>query len=63
MEACGESVVFEDFAGVRGDGADAFFRRGVVQEVAALEEETAVFGEPGEVGAGLCGAVGHAGVP
>ena len=58
VEAGGEGVVLENFAGVRGDGADAVFRGGAVQEVAALEEEAAVFGKPGEVGAG-CFCVGH----
>lgn len=43
MEARGEGVVFEDFASVGGDGADAVFGGGTVQEVAALEEEAAVF--------------------
>ena len=62
MEARGEGVVVEDFAGVGGDSADAVFGGGAVQEVAALEEEAAVFGKPGEVGAGGCG-VGPGCVP
>ena len=43
MEAVGKGGVIEDFAGVVGDGADAVFGRGAVQEVAALEKEAAVF--------------------
>ena len=43
MEAFGEGVVVEDFAGVCGDGTDAVFGGGAVQKVAALEKEAAVF--------------------
>ena len=43
MEAFGEGVVLQDVAGVCGDGTDARFWRGAVQEIAALEKEAAVF--------------------
>ena len=58
VEAVGKGGVVEDFAGVVGNGADAGFGRGAVEQVAALQEEAAAFVQPGEVGAGGSGTVG-----
>jgi len=60
MEAVSKGGVIEDFAGVVGDGADAVFGRGTVEQVAALQEEAGGSGLSGRRGGGGGGGGGGA---